>query len=145
MRHPARAFGIRDQGFGAVVGGVGALGGVKHVEVFDAGAVVDGLPGFGHACLVRAVVHNGHARVNRIDERAGVGEIHAVMVDQIKIDWRDGVVGADERNFLCACQVPKIEKSELAEGDKDSGRAGILAGVVWPLALGGAVRIRRQA
>ena len=99
------AFGIRDQGLGAVVGGVGALGGVKHVKVFEAGAVVDGLPCLGHSGFVRAVVHYGHARMNRIDEGAGVGEIHTVMVDKIEINRRNGVVGADECDLFGARQV----------------------------------------
>ena len=75
MRHPRLAFRIGDQRFGAVVRGVGALGGVEHVEVFKAGAVMDGLPCFGTAGLVRAVVHDGDAGMNGIDEGAGVGEV----------------------------------------------------------------------
>ncbi len=57
----------------------------------------------------------------RIDEGAGVGEIHAVMVDQIKVNRGDGVVGADECNLFCTGQVTEIEEAELAEGDEDAG------------------------
>jgi len=80
------AFEIGDQRVGAVVSGVRAFGGVEHIEILKAGAFVDGLPGLRAAGFVRAVVHDGYAGVNGIDEGLGVGEIEAVVVDEIEID-----------------------------------------------------------
>ena len=138
------AFGIRNQGLGAIVSSVGAFRGVQHVKVFDAGAVMHGLPCFGHSGLVRTVVHDGDDRMNGIDQGARIGEIHTVMVDHVKIDGRYGVVGTDKRNLFGACEVAKIEEPELSEGDEDAAGSGILGWVVRPLALGGTVWIRRR-
>src|SRR5579863_7624345 len=80
------AFEIGNRFVVAVVRGVGVLGGVEHVEVFEAGAFMHGLPCLGAAGLVRTVVHNSYARMNRIDECARVGEVHAVMVYEKEID-----------------------------------------------------------
>ncbi len=59
---------IRDQRLRAVVRGVGVFGGVQHPQVCKAGTFMHGLPGFGAAGLVRAVVHDGHAGMNRVDK-----------------------------------------------------------------------------
>jgi len=64
-----------------------------------------------------------------------------VVVNQIEIDRRNGVVGTDERNLFGARKVTEIEEAELAKGDKDSTGTSVLTGVIWPLALGGAVRV----
>jgi len=45
---------------------------VEHPEVFKAGALVDGLPGFRAAGFVRAVVHDGDAGMDGVDEGLGV-------------------------------------------------------------------------
>ena len=119
--------------------GVRTLGGVKHVKVLHAGAVMDSLPGGRHAGLVGAIDHDGRDRVNGIDEGTGIGKIHAVMIDQVEIDPADGIAGANERDFLGSSEIAKVKELELAKGDQDAGRAGVLAGVVRPLALRGAV------
>jgi len=62
------AFEIGNQIRRAVVGGVRVFRGVELPEVFEAGTFMDGLPGFRTAGLVRAVVHDGYARVDCIDE-----------------------------------------------------------------------------
>jgi hypothetical protein len=86
--------------FGAVVGGVGVFRGVEHPEVFEAGAFVDGLPGLGAAGFVCAVVHDGDAGMNGVDEGLGVGEVEAVVVDEVEVDRADQIVGADEGDLL---------------------------------------------
>jgi hypothetical protein len=77
------AFWISNLSLGAVVCGIGIFGGVDHVEVFEAGAIVHGLPCFGTASFVSAVVHDGHARMNGIDDGARAGLVEAVVSDQI--------------------------------------------------------------
>ncbi len=142
VRAIAAALEIGDQRVGAVVRGVGALGGVEHVEIFEAGAVMHGLPRLGAAGLVRAVVHDGHARMDSIDEGARVGQIHAVMIHEIEIDGADEIVRADQRNFFGLGEVAEIEKAELAEADQDAGGAcDSRRGSEFPLGLAGALRI----
>ena len=87
---------------------------------------MDGLPGFRAARLVRAVVHDGYAGMDGIDEGFGVGQVESVVVDQIEVDRADEIVRADEGNFLGLGQVAEIQEAEIAEGDKDAGSAGIL-------------------
>jgi hypothetical protein len=82
------------------------------------------LPGFGAAGLVGAVVHDGCARVNGVDEGAGVGQVEAVMIDQIEVDGADEIDGADERDLLGLGQVAEIEEAEFSEGDEDAGERG---------------------
>jgi hypothetical protein len=62
---------------------------VEHPEAFKAGAFVDGLPGFRAAGFVGAVVHDGDAGMDGIDEGAGVGQVEAMMVDEVEIDRAD--------------------------------------------------------
>jgi hypothetical protein len=50
-----------------------------------------------------------------------VGEVEAVMVDEIEVDRADEIDGADERDFLGLGEVAEIEKAELAEGDENAG------------------------
>jgi len=94
------AFEVGDEGFGAVVGGVGVFSGVEHPEVFEAGAFVDGLPGLRAAGFVCTVVHDGDAGMDGVNEGFGVGEVEAVVVDEIEVDGADQIVGADEGDFL---------------------------------------------
>jgi len=48
--------------------------------------------------------------MNGIDECARVGEVHAVMVDEVEINRAYGVVGTDESNFLGSGEVAKIKE-----------------------------------
>lgn len=102
---------------------------------------MDGLPGFRTAGFVRAVVHDGHARVNDPYEGFCIGQVEAVVIDQEKIDGADEVVGADEGDFFGLGEVAEIEEAEFAEADEDAGGAGILSGVEIPVRLGGAVGV----
>ena len=137
------AFGIGDERVGAIVGGVRVFSGVELPEVFKAGAVMDSLPGFRAAGLVSAVVHDGYARTDGIDNGAGVGEIHAVMGDQIEVDRADGVAGTHESDFLGGGEVAEIEEAEFAEGDQDACGASVLTGVFRPFLFGCAKGIGR--
>jgi hypothetical protein len=132
------AFEIGDERVGAVVGGVRAFGGVEHPEIFKAGAFVDGLPGLRAAGFVGTVVHDGDARVDGVDEGAGVGQVEAVVVDEIEIDCADEVGRADERNLFGLGEVAEVEKAELAVSEQEAGRAGILCIVEVPMGLGSA-------
>ena len=87
----------------------------------------------GLPALWRAVVHDGDAGVDGVDEGLGVGQVEAVMVDEVEIDRADEVVGADERDLLGLGEVAEVEEAELAEADKDAGGAGILRVVEVPL------------
>jgi len=103
------------------VGGVGVFGGVEHPEVFEAEAFMHCLPGFWAGGLVCAVIHDGDAGVNRVDEGARVRQVEAVMIDQVKIDRAEEICGADEGNLLGLGEVAEIEKAEFAEGDENPG------------------------
>lgn len=94
---------------------------MEHVKVFDGRALVNGLPRFGAAGFVGAVVHDGDAGMDRIDKRTRVGKVHPVMIDQIEIDVADEVAGANKRNLFCLGQVAEIEKAESAVTDEDAG------------------------
>ena len=137
----AAAFKVGDERFDAVVGGVRAFGGVQHPQVEEAGAFVHGLPGFGAAGFVRAVIHDGDAGMNGVDECLRVGEIHAVMVDEIEAHVTEGIVGADERNLFGLGEVAEIEKAECAEANEDAGGAGIFSLVEVPFGFAGAIGI----
>ena len=80
------AFEIGGERVGAVVSGVRSFGGVEHPEIFEAGALMNGLPSLRAAGFVCAVVHNGDARMDGVDEGAGVGQVEAVVIDEIEID-----------------------------------------------------------
>ena len=95
-----------------------------------------GLPAF-----VRTVIHDGDARMDRIDDGAGVRLIEAVMRDEVEIDGADGIVGADERDFFGLGEIAEIEKIERAEADKDADGAGIFGRIEIPLGFSGAVGI----
>src|ERR1017187_5827313 len=101
---------------------------MQHPQVFKAWAFMNGLPGFRATRLVGAVVHDSYARVNRIDEGFGVGQVEAMMVDQVNVDCANEIGGTDQGDLLSLCQVAKIEEAKLAKGDEDSCRAGILSG-----------------
>ena len=100
IRTVCAVFEIGDEIVGAVVRGIGIFGGMQHPEIFEAGTFMHGLPGFRTAGLVRAVVHDGYAGMDGVDEGFGVGEIKAVVVDEIEVDGADQIVGADEGDFL---------------------------------------------
>jgi len=115
------AFEIGYAIIGAVVGGIGVFGGVEHPQVFKAGALMDGLPGFRTTGFVGSVVHDGDAGMDCIDEGLGVGEVEAVMVDEIEIDRADEIIGADERDLFGLGEVAEIEEAEFAVGEEDAG------------------------
>jgi hypothetical protein len=135
------AFGIGDEGFGTVVRSVGALGGVEHVEVFHAGTLVDGLPRFRTAGLVRAVVHDGHTGMDRVDDGARIRLIEPVMRGEIEINMRDGIVGTHERDLPGLGEVAQVEETEFAVSDENSDGTLVLAGIRFGLWLGGAVGV----
>jgi len=105
---------------------------------------VNCLPGFGHSCFMRPVIHDRDDGVDGFDKGARIRKIHPMMVDQVEINGWDGVVGANECDLLGAGQVTKIEKSELPKGDEKTTRAGIFGGVIRPFALAGTVWIGRR-
>src|ERR1019366_6708502 len=72
-----RTFGIRDVGLWTVVCGIGTFGAVNHIESFKSRGLMDSLPCLGATCLMRAVVHDGHARMNRTHNGARVRQIEA--------------------------------------------------------------------
>ena len=108
----AAAFEIGDQCFGTVVRGVGILGGVQHVEVFKTWTLMHCLPGFGAAGLVRAVVHDGDARMNRIHKRAASSTGSNRDGSQDRDRHADQIIGADERDFFGLGQVAQGRESE---------------------------------
>ena len=68
-------------------------------EVQQAGRIVNNLPGGGRAAFAGAVVHNRHARMNRMDEWRRVGAVPAVVGDQENVHRADLVRRADQAGF----------------------------------------------
>ena len=120
------------------MGRVRVFGGVEHPEVFEAGAFLDRLPGFRTSGFVGAIVHDGDAGMDGVDEGAGVGEVEAVMVDQVEVNGADEIVGADKGNLFGLGEIAQIEKAEVAEADEDAGRTRVFSAVELPVGLGGA-------
>ncbi len=137
----AAAFRVGDHGFGTIVRRVRSFSGVQHVKVLQARAVMNRLPGFRTAGFVRAVVHDGHARTNRIDNGPRIRQVHAVVRDQIEIDRRDGIVRAHQRDLLGLGEVAEIEETEFSVSHENPGRARVLAGIGFGLDLVSAVGI----
>ncbi len=108
----AAAFEIGDERVGAAVRGIGIFCRMQHV-VLQSGALMHRLPRLGTAGLVRAVVHDGNARVNGIDKGARVREVETVMVHEIKIDVSDEVVGADQRNLFGLREIAEDRESGI--------------------------------
>ena len=82
--------------------------------------------------------------MDRIDERLRVGKVEAVMVDQVKVDVPDQIVGADQRNLLGLGEIAEIEETEFAEANQDAGGARIFSRIEFPLGLAGAIGIGRR-
>ena len=123
------------------MGRVGVFGSVEHPEVFEAWAFVDRLPGFRAAGFVGAIVHDGDAGMDRVDEGAGVGKVEAVMVDEVEAHGADEIVGTDEGNLFGLGEVAQIEKAELAKADEDVGGTRVFTAVEVPVGLGSASAI----
>ena len=72
-----------------------------------------GLPRLGAAGLVRAVVHDGHAGMDGIDECPRVGQVEAVMVDEIKIHVPIRLSGQTSGISLALVRSPRSRKRNL--------------------------------
>ena len=133
-------------GFGAVVRRIRVFRRVQHLQVLEPRALMHRLPCLGTARLVRAVVHDGNARMNRIHKGLGVRQIEAVMIHEIKIDVPDQVAGHTSANLLRLGQIAQVEKAELAE-PSPARRVdrGFSVGSSIPLRLARAIRIRPSA
>src|SRR5277367_2735335 len=96
---------------------------------------MDDLPRDWMASLDRAVVHHGHARMQRFDDGSRARPVTGsrvrgpVMRGQVKVHGADQIVWACERQFLLVRQIAQINESELAERDQHADRACVLAGI----------------
>ncbi len=64
--------------------------------------------------------------------------VEAVMGGEVEVHGADGIVGADELDFLGLGEVAEVEEAELAVADEDADGAGVFSVVHRPLGLGGA-------
>ena len=53
-------------------------------------------------------------------------KVRAVVRRQIKIDLSELVAGADQIEFLLACQISQINHPKLAKGNENAGGPGVL-------------------
>ena len=66
------------------------------------------------AALARAVVHDRHARLQRVNEHGGVRDRLAVMRDDEEIHGAEAVARAHQVEFLVPREVAEVHHPELA-------------------------------
>ena len=134
------AFAVGDVFGGDVVGGVGGLGVVELPEVFETGCVVDGLPGGCGAAFGAAVVHDGEARGEAIDEGGAVAVVPAVVGDDVDVGVAEQVAWAHQLALLIPGEVAEVDEGGFGEADDDAERAwvfGLVGGTDLGLGAGG--------
>uniref|UniRef100_E6PWS5 Uncharacterized protein n=1 Tax=mine drainage metagenome TaxID=410659 RepID=E6PWS5_9ZZZZ len=98
-------------------------------EIFQAGRVAKGFEGGWRAALERAVVHDGDAGVERVDQGGAGTGIPAVVADDVNVRRAEAVGGTHEGDFLVAGEVTEIDEGELAELDAGTEGAGVFRGI----------------
>ncbi len=100
------------------------------------------LPRLGTARLMRAVIHDRHAGMDRVDKGLRIRQIESVVIHQIEIHVSDQIIRTHQRNLLRLGQIAEIEKTEFAKAHQYARRARILRRVEIPMRLRCAIRIR---
>ncbi len=103
---------------------------MKLPEILQAGRLADHLKGLGRAAFLRSVVHDGHPRPQPVNQGRRVRAVHPMVVDQVYAHGADGVVGADQVQFLVPGEVGQIGEAELAVAEQKPYRAPVLGGVL---------------
>ena len=84
-------------------------------EVFKARSGVQGHHRTGVATLARAVVHDGHARLEPVDEWDRVRRPETVVPHDEQIHRANWVLWADQLELLVHGQVSRVQSAELSE------------------------------
>ena len=96
------------------------------IESFEAGAGVQRVERAGRSALLLAVVHDGYARVNAVNEGWAGALIPAMVRDDQDVHVSELVAWAHELHLLVPGEVAEIDELELAEVDFDAEGAGVL-------------------
>src|SRR5258707_9665498 len=92
--------------------------------------------------LVRAIIHDRHARMDCVHNDFGIGLVQTVMRGQIKVDGPDQIVGTYQVSFLPFGEITEVEEAKLSKSDQDAKRTSVLRSIDSRFELGGAKRVQ---
>src|SRR5712692_9152300 len=92
--------------------------------------------------LVRAIIHDRHARMDCVHNDFGIRLVQSVMGGQIKVDAPDQIVGTYQVSFLPFGEIAEVEEAKLSKSDQGAKRTSVFRSIDRHLGLEGAKRIR---
>ena len=111
-------------------------------QVLKSGRIANRFPGIRASALVRPVIHDGNAWMQRVDDDFCVGLVPTVMGGQKQIDGPDQIVRAHQVSFLLFGEITEIDEAELPKSDLDTNGTGVLGCIGSRFGLRGTKRIR---
>src|ERR1700751_5149437 len=93
---------------------------MKLPEIFQAGRIVDNLPGGRTRSLAGTVIDDRDLRLKGPDKRLGVGEVSYVLLHQEKIDPTDQIIGTGDRALFLPRQITEIQEAKATVCDENS-------------------------
>ena len=116
---------------------------VQHPEILEPGSAAHRLQNGEIASLPRAVVHDGHARLQRVHEHRRVRLSGSVVRGEVQIHFADAVHRTRHLEFQILREVSEIQEAKRAEREQHPHRRGIVRRVSAPLNDAFAERVRR--
>src|SRR5258708_38378821 len=112
--------GIGNQHLGDIVFFAGIDGVVQLPQVFEAGRIVNGLPGFFAATFVGTVVHDGHPGTKRFDNGLVIGLRKPMVGAEIEINRSNQIIRTSQFALFSFGEIAKIDETEFSIGDQYS-------------------------
>jgi hypothetical protein len=88
---------------------------------------------FGLSTFASAVVHDGHARLKRVNNHLGVRRVDSVVQTEEHINGADAVIRTHQLEFLVLRQVPQMNGAKLSEPYISADRHRVLCIVLSSL------------
>ena len=112
--------------FSGSLSGAGFFGVVELPEGLDGVDPAQGFNGGFGFTLGGAVIHDGNARRDGVDQRGAGALIPAVVRDDEDVDVANAVIGTQEIHLLVPRQVAEVEDAQFAPCNEDAEGAGVL-------------------
>src|SRR5215472_498750 len=108
---------------------------MKLPEVFQIRGAMNSFPGFFAAALVRTVIHDGHAWMERVHNGFGIGLKEPMVGGEVEVNRSNQVIRTDQLALFSFCEVAKVDEAEFPVSNQYSKRARVFAGVGFRLRL----------